>query len=165
MLKSILGRKKDEKIEESAEHTALVEKISKMNLTEMRSYIKNNIKDFEVSEDGLCEVLHRLTTEDANGRGYYLKADDMDSKKKKAFNLILAIVENKKITFESVELIQKFIEIYKDIIEAYDKEYKDIYASRFVDAVHLALENINQKVALKNKMDILGENSSSRQPS
>jgi len=38
---------------------------------------------------------------------------------------------------------------------------KEIYASRFVDAVNIALAGINQKVALKNKMDILGENKES----
>jgi len=158
MFKSILGRKKEDTSQEDAEHTALVEKISKMNLTEMRSYIKNNIQDFEVSEDGLNEILHRLTTEDEKSKKYYLKADDMDSKKKKAFDLIIAIAQNKKINLVTVELIQKFVALYSDIIEQYDREYKEIYASRFVDAVNLALANINKKVALQKKMDILGEN-------
>ncbi|QOP44773.1 hypothetical protein [Sulfurimonas paralvinellae] len=161
MFKSILGRKKDDQNDITAEDAALIEKISTMNLTEMRSYIKNNIKDFEVSEEGLNAVLHRLTTQDKKSQSYYLKPDDMDSKKKKAFDLVLTIAENKKITFETVDLMQKFVETYKDIIEAYDKEHKQIYDSRFVDAVNLALENINKKVALKNKMDILGENNSS----
>jgi len=161
MFKGILGRKKEEFDEENAEHAALVEKISKMNLTEMRSYIKNKIQDFEVSEDGLNVVMQRLTQEDVKSKKYYLKADDMDSKKKKAFDLILAICENKKINLVTVELVQKFLEIYKEIIEEYDKEYKEIYASRFVDAVNTALENINKKMVLQNKMDVLGENDSS----
>ena len=161
MFNGILGRKKEEISEENAEHTALVEKLSKMNLTEMRSYIKNNIQDLEVSEDGLNVVMRRLTEEDAKSKKYYLKTDDMDSKKKKAFDLILAICENKKINLVTVELVQKFVEIYKDIIEEYDREYKDIYASRFVDAVNIALENINKRMVLQNKMDVLGENNSS----
>jgi Ni,Fe-hydrogenase III component G len=161
MFKSILGRKKDDKNEENAIDTALVEKISKMNLTEMRSYIKNNIQDFDVSEDGLNEVLRRLITEDEKSKKYYLKADDMDSKKKKAFDLIIVIVQNKKINLVTVELIQKFVALYSDIIEQYDREHKEIYGSRFVDAVNLALANINKKVALQKKMNILGENNSS----
>ena len=161
MFKGILGRKKEDNSEESAVDAALVEKISKMNLTEMRSYIKNNIKDFEVSEEGLNVVMQRLTTEDEKSKKYYLKADDMDSKKKKAFDLIIAISENKKINLVTVELIQKFVEIYSDIIEQYDTEYKEIYSSRFVDAVNVALANINKKVVLQNKMDVLGENNSS----
>ena len=161
MFKGILGRKKEEISEENTEHTALVEKISKMNLTEMRSYIKNKIQDLDVSEDGLNVVMRRLTEEDAKSKKYYLKADDMDSKKKKAFDLVLSIAENKKINLVTVELVQKFIEIYKDIIDLYDTEHKDIYASRFVDAVNTALENINKRMVLQNKMDVLGENNSS----
>ncbi|MBA1433292.1 MAG: hypothetical protein FAF04_06835 [Epsilonproteobacteria bacterium] len=158
MFKSILGSKKEDTSQENA---VLVEKISKMNLTEMRSYIKNKIQDFQVSEDGLNEVMRRLTQEDANNKQYYLKADDMDSKKKKAFDLVLAIAQSKKITLVTVELIQKFTEVYKDIIEAYDKEYKEIYASRFADAINAALAGIDQKVELKNKMNVLGESKES----
>ena len=161
MFKGILGRKKEEISEENSAHAALVEKISKMNLTEMRSYIKNKIQDLDVSEDGLNVVMRRLTEEDSKSKKYYLKADDMDSKKKKAFDLVLSIAENKKINLVTVELIQKFIEIYEKIIAEYDKEHKEIYASRFVDAVNNALAGINQKMALKNKMDVLGENKGS----
>jgi len=160
MFKSILGRKNRKKNEENTSDTALIEKISKMNLTEMRSYIKNNIQDFEVSEDGLNEVLHCLTRGDEKSKKYYLKADDMDSKKKKAFELIIAISQNKKINLVTVELIQKFVALYSDIIEQYDREHKEIYASRFVDALNLALANINKKVALQKKMNILDNSSS-----
>jgi hypothetical protein len=161
MFGTILGRKKEDISEEDRAHAELLSKISKMNLTEMRSYIKNNIQDFEVSEDGLLIVLQKLTTEDEKTKKYYLKSDDMDSKKKKAFDLIILMAQSKKISFEVVELMQKFIEVYNEIIMQYDKEHKEIYASRFVDAVNLALSNINKKAALQNKMDVLGENNTS----
>jgi len=157
MFGNILGRKKEDISEEDADHAALVEKISKMNLTEMRSYIKNNIKDFEVSEDGLVAVMNRLIIPDQKTKEFYIKSDDMDSKKKKAFDLVLAISQNKKINLVTIELIQKFVETYKEIIDAYDKEHKEIYSSRLVDAIKYALININEKTALKNKMHILGE--------
>jgi len=161
MFGNILGRKKDDTSTVDGANAALVEKISKMNLTEMRSYIKNNIKEFEVSEEGLVEIMKRLTTKDEKTKQYYIKSDDMDSKKKKAFDLILAVAQSKKINFAVVDLMQKFLEVYKDIIAAYDKEHKEIYNSRLVDAVGLALVNINEKAALKNKMDVLGENTTS----
>ena len=157
----MFGRKKEDKSEDDGLKAETVAKISKMNLTEMRSYIKNNMKDFKVSEDGLIAVLQRLTTKDATTKEYYIKADDMDSKKKKAFDLILAIAESKQISFAVVDKMQKFLEVYKDIIAAYDREYKEIYNSRLVDAVKLALANINEKAALKKNMDILGENTTS----
>ena len=158
MFSGILGRKKEEISEENAEHTALVEKISKMNLTEMRSYIKNKIQDLDVSEDGLNIVMRRLIEKDTKSKKYYLKVDDMDSKKKKAFDLVLSIAQNKKVNLTTIELIQKFMEIYKTIIIEYDKKHKEIYSSRFLDAVNSALASINHKVTLNNKMNILGNN-------
>jgi len=157
MFGNILGRKKEDISEEDQMQAALIEKISKMNLTEMRSYIKNNIKDFEVTEEGLVAIMQRLTTEDMHTKKLYIQSDDMDSKKKKAFDLVLTIAQHKKINLEVVELIQKFSEIYKDIIDAFDREYKEIYNSRFVDAIHLGLANINKKRALANKMRLLNE--------
>ncbi|MEO1938655.1 MAG: hypothetical protein ABGW85_08505 [Sulfurimonas sp.] len=158
MFGSILGRKKEEISAEDKEHQELVEKISKMNLTEMRSYINNKIKDFEVSEDGLNEVLSKLITPDAKTNNYYVKVDDMDSKKKKAFDLVLSAAKNKKVNVVTVELMQKFMDVYKDIIANYDKEHKEIYESRFKDAIELALSNITKKSELKNKMDVLQQN-------
>ncbi len=158
MFGSILGRKKEEISTEDKEHQELVEKISKMNLTEMRSYINNKIKDFEVSEDGLNEVLSKLITPDAKTNNYYIKADDMDSKKKKAFDLVLSAAKNKKVNVVTVELMQKFMDVYKEIIANYDKEHKEIYESRFKDAIELALMNITQKSELKNKMNVLQQN-------
>jgi hypothetical protein len=160
MFGAILGRKKEDISEDDAIHAELVSKISKMNLTEMRSYVNNNIKDLELSEDGLSILLQKLTTKNEK-KEYYLKSDDMDSKKKKAFDLILLISKSKKMNFTVIEEMQKFIEVYKEVIAGYDSEHKEIYASRFVDAINHALVNMNQKVALKNKMDILGENNDS----
>jgi len=158
MFGNILGRKKEDINKEDIAYTQMLTKISKMNLTEMRSYVKNNIKDFKVSEDGLVEVMSRLIVEDTNTKQYYIKDDDMDSKKKKAFDLVLAIAENKKINLVTIELIQKFIEIYKDMIHAYDKEHKDIYISRFMESIKYALMSIEGKAAFENKMELLGEN-------
>ena len=158
MIKTLLGSKKKENNKEKEKNAALMAKISHMNLSEMRTYVKNKMAEFEVNEDGLNEIMRRLTQQNKKSKQYYLKPDDMDSKKKKAFDLVLAIAQNKKINLQTVESIRIFTEIYKDIIIAYDKEHMEIYASRFIDALNGALAIINQKVALKNKMDILGEN-------
>jgi translation initiation factor 2 beta subunit (eIF-2beta)/eIF-5 len=157
MFKKLLGKKKEDNSQEQKEHAELVEKISKMNLSEMRSYINNRL-DMEVSEAGLGGVLDKLTQPNPQTQNYYLQEDDMDSKKKKAFELILLIAKSQMISFEIVEKIQKFIEHYHTMITTYDKKYKEIYTSRLSDAVELALANINKMSQLKVKMDILGEN-------
>lgn len=154
MFKKILGNVKGSK--GSKEDSALDEKIAKMNLSEMKLYIQDRVKDFPVSEEGVESILRKLTTEDTNGN-LYLKIDDMDVKKKKAFDLILLIAKSKKITISSIELIGKFIEVYDDIITAYDKSFKDIYSSRFNDATSVALASIEVRTALETKMHTLAE--------
>jgi hypothetical protein len=161
MFGKILGRKKGEISQEDQGHKELEEKIAKMNLSDMRAYIKNRIKDFEVCEDGLNEVLHRLIKEDSKTKERYIKADDMDSKKKKAFDLVLEIVKNSKINVVTVELVQEFIDTYKDIIATYDKAHKEIYASRFEEALKTGVINIEKRAEVKNKMRLLGEDGES----
>jgi galactose-1-phosphate uridylyltransferase len=101
--------------------------------------------------------MHKLITEDEKTKKYYLKEDDMDSKKKKTFDLVLNISENKKVNLITVEQMNQFIEIYKDIIDKYDQEYKEIYFSRFTDAIGLAIAHVALKIELNEKMTILGE--------
>ncbi len=154
MFGSILGKKKESSEKENRE---LIDKIAKMNLTEMRQYVNNKLGDLEVSEDGLNAILKKLIEKDAK-TGFYLKKDDMDSKKKKAFDLVLSMAQNRKINVLTVEYIQKFAETYIDLIRAYDKEYKEIYESRFQNIIDVALANIAKRLKLKNKMDVLQEN-------
>ncbi|MDF1883359.1 hypothetical protein JHD49_05335 [Sulfurimonas sp. SAG-AH-194-C21] len=135
----------------------LVLKIDKMNLTEMRSFINNKIKDLEVSTDGLNLVLERLTKVDTASKKSYINSDDMDSKKKKAFDLVLTILKNKKINIQSMELMQNFLKVYEEIITNYDKEHKDIYASRFNDAISNGVAMIEVMSNMTNKLHVLSE--------
>ncbi len=151
MFGKILGKKEAKK-----DNSALEEKISKMNLTDMRAYVKGNIKDFEVSSDGLHAVMKKLITQDEN-QNYYIHSDDMDSKKKKAFDLILAILQSKKLSLKVMEDIEIFRTIYKDIIHQYDTDYKQIYALRLEEATKMAVENLHKLTEVKKKMELLGQ--------
>jgi hypothetical protein len=150
MFKKILGKKKEISSEEDTLYKELVEKILKMNLTEMRSYVNNKLTSLPLCDDGLSAVVEKLIT--------YLQEDDMDTKKRKAFELLLLISKSQKITFKTVDLIQKFVQDNMKLIQNYDNEHKEIYLSRFYDSIELALKNINTRTTLKAKMDILGEN-------
>lgn len=147
MLKNLFKANKKE--EQSDTHSHITEKVSKMSLTDMRTYVRNKITDFEVSEFGLQEIMRILIE--------YIKIDDMPSKKKKAFDLIILISSNKKITIDTIEYMQKFLEQNKEIIHAYDREFKEIYESRLDDALAMALKNVDEITNLQNKMSVLGE--------
>jgi hypothetical protein len=153
MFSKILGTKKENK--KKGEDSILVERISKMTLSEMKLYVNDRMKELRVSEEGLQEVMLKLTKEDSKNGCYYIKADDMAVKKKKAFDLVILIAKSKKITVVSIELIQKFVEQQRDIIEAYDKEFKEIYTSRFKDAITSALATIETLSQLQTKMNTL----------
>ncbi len=152
MFSKILGRKKGNK--EKSENSVLVEKISRMTLSEMKHYINDNMKELTLSEDGLREIMLKLTAKDENGF-CYLKMDDMDVKKKKAFDLVILLAKSKKITVESIELVQKFVDLHQDIIDTYDKEFKEIYNSRFRDAISAGLATIETLSCLQTKMNTL----------
>ena len=146
MFSKILKKK-----EESASDE-LVQRVSKMNLTDMRIYVNNRLQDFEITEDGLVEVLKRLTTKDEDTLEGYLKEDDMDVKIKKGFDLVITICTNIKITIEAVDLVQQFITMYASLIEKYDTEHKEIYQSRLVASFNKAISNYEDLENIKRKI-------------
>ena len=155
---SKIMKKKNHASEEDKTHAQTIEKISKMNLTEMRTYVNNRIKDFEVSEVGLVGVMKKLTTLDENTKKYYLKPDDMEVKIKKAFDLVLLICKNKKINVDIVDLIAQFMKVYFEIIKKYDVDNKEIYHSRLKDTLEKIMLNMNDIMEVKRKMKLIEEN-------
>ncbi len=152
MFGKILGKKKENT---GVDNIAL--KVSKMNLTEMRSYVNNRLDDFEITPDGLIEVMKKLTTIDEKNSKRYLQIDDMDTKKKKGFDLVLIIASSKYISVEVIELLQEFIKVYEELIAKYDIDFKEIYASRFLDAIELAIDNVNKQTEFQRKQKVLGK--------
>lgn len=158
MFSKILGKKKGVTEQGEIPNKELLSKISKMNLVEMRAYINNKLQELPLCEDGLSAIITKLSEPNEQTKKLYLQIDDMDTKKRKAFELILLMAKSQKITFKTVEGMQAFLEVYDELIKQYDKEHKDIYADKLSSAVKLALSNIEEIAALKSKMELLGEN-------
>lgn len=148
MFSKILGKKQSKE----ASDNDLEEKISKMNLTEMRSYVNNKA---QVSEQGLIEILKKLLQRDIETSRRTIELDDMDVKIKKAFDLVIAIAQHKKITVVAIELIVEFLEFYEDVIEKYDTENKQIYKSKLKEALAVAFKNMDGISKLKKKLGLL----------
>ena len=150
MFSKILGRAKT-----TDTPSEIVVKISKMTLSDMTSYVKNKIVDEKVDEEGITAVMNRLLSKDEKTSHYYIKADDMDSKLKKAFELVMLVSKNKKVTVRAVELIQDFTTVYGEIIEKYDKDHKEIYGSRLNDALSNSAQLVNDIADINNKMTVI----------
>lgn len=154
MFGKILGKNKKE-VDENQEHFKIVEKISKMNISDMRIYVNNKLTNFEICEDGLNEVMRKLLLKyDKNNR--FIEMDAMDSKKKKAFDLVISVASSKKITIVTSELIQEFMELYKDIIDKFDKDNKQIYSSKLKDSLIKAITTISIMTEANRKASVLG---------
>jgi len=156
MFGKLLGKIKGESGDEGHENSELIAKISKMNLTDMKAYINNRVPDFQIDEDGLSEVMRKLLKLDEKTSKRYVEIDDMDSKIKKGLELILVILVNKKITVTTIELVTEFLDMSKDIIEKYDKEHKQIYDSRFKEALSTAVDIVNTHAEITRKNSVIG---------
>ncbi len=155
MFSKILGKNKND-INGDKEHQIIIDKVSKMHLADMRLYVNNKLNDFEICENGLREVMKRLVSKDLKNNRF-IETDAMDSKIKKAFDLVIIIAANKKITVTVAELIQDFIKIYDDLIIKFDKDNKQIYTSKLKDSLALSIENITMMTRENKKSSILGQ--------
>ena len=153
MLSKIFG-KKDAKNAEDEHLKELKERIARMNLSELTLYVKGKIEGFEPSEEGLVEVLKRLTSK-INDERYFLDDSDDDSKLKKGFELVLLCAKSNRVTLKAMELIAEFANLYAKLIKTYDRKYKEIYEERMKKAIENASEIIEAKVALQNKMNMI----------
>ncbi len=155
MLGKLISKIKNKEESPDKKHLELVDKISKMNLVDMRAYVKNSMQGFETSEEGLVEVLKKLTEVNSTNSKRYIELDDMDDKIRKAFELILLISVDKRMTIDALELIQEFTKIYSDVILQYDTKHKQIYASRLKDAIEQGILAITKKANFETKQKVL----------
>ena len=138
---SILGNIKDSKKE--SENEKLLEKIQKMDLADMRLYVNGKLNEYKVSEYGLSEIIKKLIYVNENTQHHFIQEDDQDSKKKKVFDLVLLILKNKKISIFVIELTQRFLDEYEEIIKNYYKENKQIYEKKIKESMSIGLDKIN----------------------
>ena len=151
MFSKMLGKKN----KDDEEHVKFVAMLHKMNLTEKRDYIKNKLSNSPTTHQGIVEILKKMTSQDEKTSKRYIEIDDMDVKKKKAFDLIITISTHNMLSIECVDLIKKFVDMYEDIIIKFDKDNKQIYASRLNSAVKNAILTINAKSEIENKRQVL----------
>ena len=152
MFNKLLGKKTDDLDQSSNE---IEHKISKMDLNDMRNYVNNKLTDFQLCSDGLSEVMKRLVSINDKTSHRFIEIDAMDSKVKKAFDLVLLVAKSKKITVVTIELIQDFINLYTDVIDKFDEENKQTYDSKLKKSLSEAVLMISSMSEIKEKMDYI----------
>ena len=158
MFKKLLGRDKETELDNNNKNNKeLVEFISTIGLAEMRSLLLGQIEKFKVDEETIVEILKRLTYQDEKTNKRFIESSDDDSKLKKTFEMVITIGNSKKMSVEAVELIEKFINMYKDLIEGYDKRNKQIYMHKLTKAIELSIAMVEQISSYINKMAVINE--------
>ncbi|MFT7859737.1 MAG: hypothetical protein ABXS93_02250 [Sulfurimonas sp.] len=95
-------------------------------------------------------------TSPINDKGeYYIKQDDMDAKKKKAFELVLLVSGSKKLSIATLDKIKEFIDLHSDMIKEYDNSNKDIYLDRLKKGYETAMINIQTISRVHRDIDTL----------
>lgn len=151
MFNDILNKKKQQQDEQCNEIKA---KISNMNLSEMRIYVNDNLKTYGISECGLREIMSKLISKDSSSKRF-IESDAMDSKIKKAFELVILISESKKMTVATTKLLEEFINLYNDLILKFDLDNKQIYESRLKKCLINAIDHVTKMAAYKSKREVL----------
>ncbi|MFA6192593.1 MAG: hypothetical protein WC665_09600 [Sulfurimonas sp.] len=157
MFENIMNMLKNSDSSSDKKKLEMIDKISKMNLTDMRAYMKGSMQGFEPSEEGVIEILKRLTTVNGETSERYLEADDMDSKIKNCFELVLVIASDIRVTIDAIELIQEFINMYADIITDYDTKNKQIYGPKLKNSIKNAIRIVNTKTDFSRKENVLND--------
>lgn len=114
---------------ESSEE-ALKQKIEVWNLSELKAFMFEQMKEFTPTERGIIFILEKLTRQNKPDDNHpigqrFLESNDHDSRKKKTFDLVLILARHSKINFEAIELIVKFTTMYEDLINDYDQRYRE----------------------------------------
>ena len=155
MFEKLFGSSGKESKEEESGNKELTEYISKIGLSEMRTLLLGRNERFVVDESTIVEVLKRLTHEDEKSKKRFIESSDNDIRIKKAFDTVITAASSKKMSVEAVELIEKFINMYKDLIEDYDKRNKQIYMHKLKKAIELSIEMVEQISGYINKMAVI----------
>lgn len=148
-------RKRAKNQKKNSDNKQLTEYISTMGISDMRSLLVGQNERVEVDESVVIEVLKRLSSQDEKTKKRFIESDDNDIKLKKAFETVITAASSKKMSVEAVELIEKFITMYKDLIEDYDTRNKQIYMYRLNKAIELAIRTIEQIASYINKMAVI----------
>lgn len=129
--------------------------IFKMDVQDLRLYVNGKLKH-KIDTYGLKEVVKKLTSINSETSKHFLEIDDMDSKKKKVFELILLVLMHKKVSIIAIEEVQIFLDTYDEILKKYDTDNKQIYESKIKDYIGFALQKISFETTIIGNIKITG---------
>lgn len=132
----------------------------KWNLEEIQSYIRGQMDNHEVTDIGLAYILYRFNTHRisdksfSGGKRREFEISDRNERTKKGFDIVLSIASNKYLEPDSLDLILEFSTVYKDVIDAYDKDMAQTYAHKLKEAYKNAQVAALAKSKIKRELSV-----------
>ena len=132
----------------------------KWNLEEIQSYVRGQMPGHETEDIGLAYILHRFNTHMINDKNFpggkrrEFEVSDRNERTKKGFDIVLSIAANKNLDPASLDLIDQFSTVYKDVIEAFDNEMAQTYGHKLKEAYKNAQIAALAKSKIKRELSI-----------
>jgi len=122
--------------------------ISTWDKEKLQAYVYNHNKDYPVSDAGMAAVLERFVETDE------FEIGTMSEELKMGFDIVLAISRNKKIYFQTTDLIYEFTKHYKELIHYYDRQSAQTYYHKLITAYEKSVQMVNKKLEIEQEIRI-----------
>jgi len=122
--------------------------ISSWTKKELLTYVYNNNKQYPSSDAGMAAILERFIHTDE------FQIGTLAEELKIGFDIILAISRNKKIYFQTTDLIIEFIKEYKEVIHYYDRQSAQTYQHKLLQAYEKSINMVNRKLQIEQEIRV-----------
>ena len=122
--------------------------ISNWPKKDLLAYISNHNKQYPVSDAGMGAILERFIYTDE------FKFETLAEDLKMGFDIVLAISRNKKIYFQTTDLIMEFTQHYKEVIKHYDRQSAQTYYHKLARAYEQSVSMVNKKLEIEQEIRI-----------
>lgn len=115
---------------------------------DLQSYVYDNHKKYKSTDAGMSAILERFIHTDGFNIG------TMSEELKMAFDIVLSISRNKKIYFETTDLILEFVQVYKEVIHSYDRQSAQTYHHKLIQSYEKSVIMVNRKLQIEQELRI-----------
>jgi len=136
------------KIEREKKIALMYDIISLWDKKALQSYVYNKNKAYPNSDAGMAAILE-----------YFIKRDELQvgtlaEELKTAFDIVLSIAKNHKISYQTTDLIYSFIKHFEEVIHFYDRQSAQTYYHKLIQAYESSVKMVNKKMEIEKEIRV-----------
>jgi hypothetical protein len=121
---------------------------SSWNKKQIKKYVNNQNSRYPVTDPGMAAILERFVYTNEFQIG--VLAEEL----KEGFDIVRAISRNKKLSFETADLIFDFIKHYKDVIVFYDRQSAQTYYHKLKYDYEKGVQMVKTKMQIEQSLRV-----------